>query len=94
MTNNLSNIEVVYLAEGRIEAQSVKLLLESFGLTAYINQESAGIAYGLTVGPLGVVEVLVPQDQVSDARKIIQDMENGKLEVDDNSAEEDNPTDE
>lgn len=94
MTNNLSNIEVVYLAEGRIEAQSVKLLLESFGLTAYINQESAGIAYGLTVGPLGVVEVLVPQDQVSDARKIIQDMENGKLEVDDNSVEEDNPTDE
>jgi hypothetical protein len=72
--------EVVYVAEGRLQAESIKLLLESFGLTAFINQESAGTTYGLTVGFLGEVEVIVPLDQVEDAKKIISDMEAGNLE--------------
>jgi hypothetical protein len=72
--------EVVYVAEGRLQAESIKLLLESFGITAFINQESAGTTYGLTVGFLGEVEVIVPLDQVEDAKKIIADMEAGNLE--------------
>lgn len=71
--------EVVYVAEGRLQAESVKILLESFGITAFINQESAGTTYGLTVGFLGEVEVIVPLAQVEEARKIIADMESGKL---------------
>jgi len=58
--------------------------LESFGITAYTNQESAGTVYGLTVGPLGEVEVIVPPEQVDDARKIIAEMKAGNLEVKDN----------
>jgi hypothetical protein len=72
--------EVVYIASGGIEAESVKILLESFGLDAYINQESAGKTYGLTVGSLGEVEVLVPADQIEEALKIINDMISGRLE--------------
>jgi hypothetical protein len=71
--------EVVYVAEGRLQAESVKILLESFGITAFINQESAGTTYGLTVGFLGEVEVIVPLSQVEEAKKIIADMESGKL---------------
>lgn len=71
--------EVVYVAEGRLQAESVKILLESFGITAFINQESAGTTYGLTVGFLGEVEVIVPLTQVEEAKKIIADMESGKL---------------
>jgi len=67
-----------------LEAESVKILLESFGITAYTNQESAGTVYGLTVGPLGEVEVIVPPEQVDDARKIIAEMKAGNLEVKDN----------
>lgn len=78
--NNKMRDEVVYVASGGIEAESVKILLESFGLKAYVNQESAGRTYGLTVGPLGEVEVLVPSDQVEEALKIISDMNSGKLE--------------
>ena len=66
--------EVVFVANGMLEAESVKILLESFGITAYTNQESAGTVYGLTVGPLGEVEVIVPPEQVDDARKIIAEM--------------------
>jgi len=72
--------EVVYIAEGMLQAESIKILLESFGITAFVNQESAGTTYGLTVGFLGEVEVIVPLNQVEEAKKIIADMEAGKLE--------------
>jgi len=80
--------EVVYVAEGKLQAESVKILLESFGITAFVNQESAGTTYGLTVGFLGEVEVIVPLNQVEEAKKIIADMESGKLE--DNSENPEN----
>ena len=75
--------EVVYIANGRFDAESIKALLESFGIPAFINQESAGVALGLTVGLLGEVEVEVPLSKVEEARKIIVDMNSGKLEADD-----------
>lgn len=87
--NNKMRDEVVYVASGGIEAESVKILLESFGLNAFTNQESAGRTYGLTVGPLGLVEVLVPADQVEEALKIIHEMNEGNLE-ESNNDEEDN----
>lgn len=75
--------EVVYVADGMLQAESIRIMLESFGITAFVNQESAGTTYGLTVGFLGEVEVIVPLDQVAEAKKIITDMEDGKL-IDDN----------
>jgi hypothetical protein len=72
--------EVVYIANGYLEAESIKIFLESFGIPAYTNQESAGLAYGFTVGQLGEVEILVPLDKVEEAKKVIEDMKTGKLE--------------
>ena len=79
--------EVVYVADGMLEAESVRILLESFGITAFVNQESASTTYGLTVGILGEVDVIVPLAQVEEAKKIIADMEAGKLEETDESPE-------
>ena len=73
--------EVVYTANGMLEAESIRIMLESFGISAFVNQESAGLTYGLTVGPLGEVDVLVPKDKLEEAKKIIQDMNNGLLET-------------
>jgi len=87
---------VVYVANGKLEAESVKIMLESFGITAYINQESAGATYGLTVGPLGEVDVFVADKDLIEAKKIITAMKAGKLEIsDDQSTEEplDDPED-
>ncbi|KAF0112544.1 MAG: hypothetical protein C0417_00050 [Chlorobiaceae bacterium] len=75
--------EVVYIANGKLEAESVKILLESFDIPAFINQESAGSTFGLTVGILGEVEVIVPLSYVTEAKKIIEEMINGKLELHD-----------
>lgn len=78
---------VVYVANGKLEAESVKILLESFGIPAFVNQESAGSTYGLTVGPLGEVDVFVEDSNIEEAKKIITAMKEGKLEV------KDDPTD-
>jgi len=83
MFNRKIRDEVVYIANGMLEADSVKILLESFGIKAYTNQESAGTVYGLTVGPLGEVEVVVPLNQIEEAKKIIEEMKSGKLDSDD-----------
>lgn len=72
---------VVYVANGKLEAESVKILLESFGIPAFVNQESAGSTYGLTVGPLGEVDVFVEDSNIEEAKKIITAMKEGKLEV-------------
>lgn len=72
--------EVVYIANGKLEAESVRILLESFNIPAFINQESAGAVYGLSVGPLGEVEVVVPTKYIEDAKKIIAAMRAGDLE--------------
>ena len=78
------NDNVVFVANGRLEAESVRILLESFGIPAYINQESAGMTYGLTVGILGEVDVFVPDKYIEDAKKVIEDMKKGLLELPDN----------
>jgi hypothetical protein len=80
--------EVVFVANGMLEAESVRLLLESFNIPAFLNQESAGIVYGLTVGPLGEVEVLVPTQYITDAKQIIAEMKAGNLENPDHSGNE------
>ena len=76
--------EVVFIANGMLEAESVKALLESFGIPAFVNQESAGTTYGLTVGMLGEVEVVVPLSRIEEAKKVIADMKDGKFEIDNN----------
>ena len=72
--------EVVYIANGMLEAETVKILLNSFGIEAFINQESAGISYGLTAGPLAEAEVTVSKKDLEDAKLIIEKMNNGDLE--------------
>ena len=73
----------VYTTEGMLAGEMVKLLLESFGIPVMIAQESIGHTYGLSVGPMGEVSILVPEDQAEDAKEILKSMESGDLEVGD-----------
>jgi hypothetical protein len=73
----------VYLTTSPIEAESIRILLESFGINAQISQESAGTALGLTFGPLGETLILVKQADEQAAKEILKSMDDGKLEVQD-----------
>ena len=62
----------IYSAAGFLEAEMIKSFLECYDITVFVNQESLGRTLGLSVGPLGLVEVLVPEYQADEARSILQ----------------------
>ena len=85
----------VYQAEGQLEAEMIKSFLEAQGIDVVINQESIGRTYGLSVGTLGMVEVLVPKSQAEDAEQLLKAMENGEFEnIDFSDTSEENPPEE
>lgn len=70
---------VVYRAYGYLAGEMVRLLLEANDISVVAIQESAGATLGLTVGPLGEVQIMVPVSQAAEARNIIQAMDEGNL---------------
>lgn len=76
----IDDFESVYSASGKLDGEMMKNLLESFEIECLLLGESAGAAYGLTVTPMGDVEVLVHTADVEKALKIIQEYQNGQLE--------------
>jgi len=82
----------VYTAQGMLEAEMIINFLASQGIQAMASQESVGMTYGLTVGPLGEVKIFVPQEMENDAHQALMEMEQGVYELpdDDDNLEEDN----
>jgi hypothetical protein len=73
---------VVYTTAGGGPAGIIKDLLAADGIPAELSQEGAGAAYGLTVGPLGLVDVLVPEDRAAEAEQLLAAMDRGDLSDD------------
>ena len=74
------NYKLVAKAHGHVDAEMIKIFLEAAGIPAQIFQESLGITYGLTVGSLGEVDILVPAENEAEALQLLEDMESGVLE--------------
>ncbi|UCD99942.1 MAG: DUF2007 domain-containing protein [Chloroflexota bacterium] len=72
--------ELIIEVSGELQANLLKNLLESQDIKVFLNQEGAGKAYGLTVGPLGQVQVLVPEHQSQEARQIVDDYYSGNYD--------------
>ena len=56
---------------GLLNADILKIFLESKGINVMIVQESAGKTFGLTVDGLGHARVYVPEDQVKETEEIL-----------------------
>jgi len=69
----------IYNASGMLEAESIRIFLESAGIHAFITQESAGISLGLTFGPLGNAKIFVDETQADGAVDLIKKMEAGQF---------------
>ena len=74
------NWESVVVVQGELQAELIRGLLESQGIPVRLSQEGVARVYGFTVGPLSEVELLVPENQLSDAQQVIQDYQAGKFE--------------
>jgi hypothetical protein len=82
----------VYTANGRLDAAMLVDFLSANGIEATSTQESLGTTYGLTVGPLGEAKIFVPADKKEIAVHLLEQMENGDLELPaDQASDLDNP---
>lgn len=70
---------VVFTTAGGGTAAIIKTMLEAAGIPAVTSQEGAGTAYGLTVGALGTVDILVPESRATEAKALLAAMERGDL---------------
>ncbi len=52
---------IVIAIVGWAEAEVMRSKLESEGIPCVLQRESAGAVYGITIGPMGEVRVLVPE---------------------------------
>jgi hypothetical protein len=64
---------VVDTAIGVLQAEALRGLLEAQGVEVTFSYESAGRVEGLSVGPVGEVDLLVPASQAARARRILAD---------------------
>lgn len=82
-------LELVYRAQGMLEAEAVKGSLETSGIPVLLDYESLGQTLGITIGGLGEVRVLVPINRAEDARELLS----SSSEADDDQAFEDDEVD-
>lgn len=75
-------IIAVYQVSGQLEGEMIKSFLEAHDIPTGLAQESAGIVYGLTVGALGSVDVLVSEEYAEKARQLLEEYESGKINHD------------
>ncbi len=73
------DIVEVGTASGILEAEILRGLLESAGIPVCLSHEAATTTYGLGVGPLAEVYLLVPSSRQEEARQLLADYRAGKL---------------
>lgn len=73
---------VVHSTAGQPQATIITSLLEAEGIPTQITQEGAGVAFGFTVGTLGIADILVPEAYEAQARSVLAAMQHGDLEED------------
>lgn len=65
---------------GSMQAEIIRSLLESRGISVMLSQESAGTVFGLGVGPTAEVDILVLESQHAEAKEILEAYYSGALE--------------
>jgi pentatricopeptide repeat protein len=79
---------VVYIANGSLDAEEIRMFLESAGIPSYVNQESIGMSgYSVVVGPLGEAKVYVSAERFDEARQLLDQMDRGELETNEDLSE-------
>lgn len=79
----------VHTASGQLEAEIIRSLLVAQGVTVRLSQESAGAVYAFTVGPLGEVDVMVPESEVVKARDVLDAYQRGEYNTDEEVVDSD-----
>ena len=73
----------VHIAHGGAEEEQVRAFLEAHGITTWVRGEALRKTHGLTLDGLGMVQILVRQDDVAAARELLAAVERGEMALDD-----------
>jgi hypothetical protein len=65
---------------GELQAELMRGLLEAQGIDVHLAIEGAARAIGITAGPLGEVDVMVPEAQLEEAMEVINSYRAGEFE--------------
>lgn len=76
------NWEVIEKVSGELQGELLRGLFEAQGIPVTLNQEGAGRAYGIGIGALGLVQILVPSNFAEQARQILEQYYAGDFEAD------------
>ena len=71
---------LVEKVQGQLQAEVLKGLLEAQGITVWMNSQGAAHAYAVSVGTLGMVELLVPSSMTDQARQVLDAYYRGDYE--------------
>lgn len=66
--------------QAEVQAELLRGLLEAQDIPVLLSREGAGRALGLTIGPLGEVHILVPDQYQNQARKVLNQYQTGDFE--------------
>jgi hypothetical protein len=69
----MSRLVTIATAVDPVRATLIQSQLEAYNIRVLLSHESAGTAYGLTVGALGLVDVLVAEAQAQEAKAILDE---------------------
>lgn len=73
----------VFTANGEVQAQQVRAFLEAAGIPSELRGESLRNTHGLTINELGMVEILVSDDDAEQAAALLASAEAGDFRLDD-----------
>ena len=76
MTENFVVAETV---SGLLEAEIIRGMLEAQEIEVVLSHEAATTIYGFGVGRLARVEILVPEEMLSEAQQRMEDYHSGRL---------------
>jgi len=62
----------VYKAKGELEAQVIKGLLESYGISCLFQSHAASSVHPFAIDGLGEVRIMVPEKAADKAKRLIE----------------------
>jgi len=75
----------VFTASGEMQAQQVRAFLEAAGISSELRGEALRNTHGLTVDGLGMVEILVADEDAARAGALLASAEDGTFRLNDDA---------
>jgi len=77
----MEHVIVVYTVPGQFAEGQVRAFLEANGIPTQVRGETLRTTHGISIDGLGRVEILVPHDQVDEARELLTYAEAGEFSL-------------